>query len=777
LKGAIMREAFATRASIAFNYYRTIRNQTLILLGPIAMAGFVVAAIVAADQSQEIFRGIATPDDPATMCGSLLRDLQQIAVSLRRPDSLLLFASAVACALSFWHWSRFTLSALGQTDAGNPPLTLLIASHAPRLIGASPLAALSVAFWCARLDGGCALNANLAASAVLYAILAVAFYWFFAGRRVTNPNKMRVVAGKKNVKVTLLALNVTARIVLGSSAILWIVLVFAFALAPQWFGPHIGSATIFLLWGALFLAPVALVSLAARRTDLPIAGIVLSVAVIFALLNLNSNHGIDLVKLSKTMPAKHQTAKIDSDFVHWLQTRPDISKFKGRPYPVYLIAAEGGGIRAEYFAAITLAFLQDTCPKFAGHVYLINGVSGGAFGAGIFGGLLHEAERTPSQNSDGCAQSVPDEINLNGWYVKHADAIAGSDTLSPVLGSLFFDGSVQAFLPWGIPAFDNGHAQVRAIEAAWRNEMHDDLLTEPVVSLRRSDLGPWVIFSTTRVEDGMPYPVTGVQSEDTGPLASWFSYASKRLPSDQVSAAWAMSLSGRFPWVTPPGSAPGIAEQLPNSPAEQDLLPARFVDGGYYENSGSGILADAVLQLESDPAVTNALREKKLSVAFHIIVLSNGDAVTNASSANASSSSQAQGVHGISLMVSGGLGDVLDPVRTLMNVRAAHAELTVDRLMEVETRNPMRNGSACPSDTRPPGLEPSTTLIVQRIQLLKGAVPIPLGWYLAEGAKRDMRRQLVVKSACTPTNMLNGETVPFAGMNRCTIQCVLDSVR
>ncbi len=68
-------------------------------------------------------------------------------------------------------------------------------------------------------------------------------------------------------------------------------------------------------------------------------------------------------------------------------------------YPVFIIAAEGGGIYAASAAATMLAILQDAVPEFSEHVFAISGVSGGAIGAAIFRALDHPTQPKTSADS------------------------------------------------------------------------------------------------------------------------------------------------------------------------------------------------------------------------------------------------------------------------------------------------------------------------------------------------------------------------------------------
>src|SRR5262249_39717770 len=76
-------------------------------------------------------------------------------------------------------------------------------------------------------------------------------------------------------------------------------------------------------------------------------------------------------------------------FYQWYDKREDREHFaeKGKPYPVYIVAAEGGGMYAGYHVASFLGRMQDFCPNFAEHTFAVSSVSGGSLGAGVFATL------------------------------------------------------------------------------------------------------------------------------------------------------------------------------------------------------------------------------------------------------------------------------------------------------------------------------------------------------------------------------------------------------
>ena len=74
--------------------------------------------------------------------------------------------------------------------------------------------------------------------------------------------------------------------------------------------------------------------------------------------------------------AKRPLPDVGSEFLRWLETRQDKEKYASGHYPVFVVAAQGGGLYAAHHTARVLAILQDECPAFAQHVFAISGVLG-----------------------------------------------------------------------------------------------------------------------------------------------------------------------------------------------------------------------------------------------------------------------------------------------------------------------------------------------------------------------------------------------------------------
>ncbi|MDX2308892.1 MAG: hypothetical protein NW216_11685 [Hyphomicrobium sp.] len=129
-----------------------------------------------------------------------------------------------------------------------------------------------------------------------------------------------------------------------------------------------------------------------RRVNWPILLSLASVVFIVGLVQWSQSKG------PPDVGASHQASSmtgLKSDWNKWLNARKsDIEAFQkdgNRPYPVFIVAAQGGGIYAAAGIAALTTKLQETCPSFARHVFAVSAVSGGALGATVVHAELQAA--------------------------------------------------------------------------------------------------------------------------------------------------------------------------------------------------------------------------------------------------------------------------------------------------------------------------------------------------------------------------------------------------
>ena len=254
---------------------------------------------------------------------------------------------------------------------------------------------------------------------------------------------------------------------------------------------------------------------------------------------------------------------------------------RGKPKLV-LVAASGGGIRAAVWTAAMLDGLDKAVgPRFAKHIKIVGGASGGMVAAGLMAG---------------------DKVRpAAGRSLAH---VLGKDGLWPVLQTYLVRDFPSLFLPF-YRDWDRGYS----LEAAWhRNapalapgdkspwrttfaELH---------AAERAGLAPALIFSPLLVEDGRRLLISNL---DLGDLATESAptlgvgadgkpdFGREQLSCQAVEffrlfpaaharfeVGTAARLNATFPFVSP-------SVNLPTVP------PRRVVDAGYFDNYGVNLLA------------------------------------------------------------------------------------------------------------------------------------------------------------------------------------------
>jgi cytochrome bd-type quinol oxidase subunit 2 len=290
--------------------------------------------------------------------------------------------------------------------------------------------------------------------------------------------------------------------------------------------------------------------------------------------------------------------------VDWYRDRKDKDAYANVPYPVYLIAAEGGGLYAAQFTANVLARLQDICPNFAQHVFAISSVSGGSLGASVFSSLAKKHARNGPWEPCKVGPTV---------FQDKVRKILNQDFLAPIVARAFFADILQVFLPRAllVPQFSRGRALEESIEHAWaqvEGEANNPFSAPFLSHWRSDDAGPALLLNTTSVNDGRQVVVTPMGSDTNVVNEAGQLHLVPGFPTDQdLTLGAAVGLSGRFPWILPVATIGDTGLAL--------------VDGAYFEGSG----------VEALSMVRNALRQFEVKptgpgdtdpyISVHVIVI------------------------------------------------------------------------------------------------------------------------------------------------------------
>lgn len=649
---------------------------------PLLMVGAVLVFLMVSAQGQDVVRALAERESGGR------NDWQRV----------LFFLAVLAWAIYAWYWARVMLRLAFPGVPGNEARFHALRTWMPRLLGT--LATLGVAAALALAARGYTGDEHAAVRALLYGYA----FWCLLGalaflaavtlrRRLTRfvlgrvsgraPPRMQGAMDLLRVSRTsevqygtsdMRGLGRATLLVLAATLLAAVLLLVLFVFALQASAPAFGTAAILILAATGWTAAGAALDLFGLRERVPVFTGLFVLAVLCS--PLNDNHAVRT--LEGPPPARADLRALLRD---WMAAQPA----NAGAYPIYLVHAEGGGIRAAWWTASVLGELQGTIPQFERRLFSLSGVSGGSLGSAVFAALLAE-------------QRAGNPVIAK----QKAQAILGEDFLAPVAAAMLYPDLLQRLLPFAVPHFDRALALEEAWERAWRTYIPgSDRFAEPMARLREGPgWAPVLFLNATWVETGKRIiasqaAISPVDFVDTEDAQAFFAPRALRLSS-------AVHMSARFTYVSPAGTLTRDGEKH-----------GRVVDGGYFENSGATTtleIALAVNAMANDPAEDPRWR-KAVPTVIHISNEPRNPAFPPETLAN--------GPHHPRIAPATWMPEVLSPLKTMLSTREARGTFASETLhWHVGDENYFHFG------------------------LCRESANVPLGWVLSSSTRRNMNSQL-----------------------------------
>nr|WP_295872435.1 patatin-like phospholipase family protein [uncultured Chitinophaga sp.] len=276
------------------------------------------------------------------------------------------------------------------------------------------------------------------------------------------------------------------------------------------------------------------------------------------------------VKLTTAKNGNHYEARpsLDTYLRAWLRTRPVMAD---STYDVYFVMANGGASRSAYWTAAVLGEIEDASirqrpeDRFSRHVFCLSGTSGGGVGVATFFSMLR------------------DRTHERPLYAKSAMTYLKQDyfsyTFARMLGPDFFRYIIRTSR-----AGDRAAALEESFERS-ADVAGDSLYRVPFDAAMSSFPAmqadtvflPVLCINTTRMQDGNPGVVTNLQL-DAGIFNNRVDVLSLLRHDSDITITSGAILGARFPYLSPAGR---IQNQY-------------FVDGGYFDNSGAGVIQEII---------------------------------------------------------------------------------------------------------------------------------------------------------------------------------------
>ena len=397
----------------------------------------------------------------------------------------------------------------------------------------------------------------------------------------------------------------------------------------------------------------------------------------------NDNHQLRTFPNQK--PADGET--VSENFSRWLEARADSGE-NAHSRPVFMAAAEGGGIRAAYWTAIVLTALQDRNPDFGNDLYAFSGVSGGSLGGAVFNALLKEDHSPAGVN---CSGSQVYATGTNPASMQAcAEAVLGHDFLSPTIAAMLYPDMTQRFLPFPIPKLDRARALENAWNVGWSRQFNSRPFAESFHEIWQTPGThlPALFLNGTSVETGKRIITSNIKIDQTFSDADDFFAINEQA----VPLSTAVHNSARFTFVSPAGLIKKNDDQW-----------GRIVDGGYFENSGTTTTADIF------ESIKEVIQEKQIKPVFIMITNDPNQCTTWQPCEQPEPSNM--------------LSEILAPLQSILNTRSSRGSFAREKMKQM--------------------IESHGGIFWEfGLQNAKLKGPLPLGWELSEAAQDVMRDDL-----------------------------------
>lgn len=598
----------------------------------------------------------------------------------------------------------------------------------PRMIGALPAFGIAIGMGRASIEASPGVQTGLLVGAGVALFIGLARLYLSWRRTTRDPHLYDDLRSSW--------LRVDRRIGL---SLLTVALIAGLMTMPVQLTQHVGALTIMCFFLTALAFGVSQLTYINDRYAIPGVTLLILAMVAWSLFDLNDNHTVRLLEKSEGQGLVSARALVPTDeplektFDSWLKSRQDRQFFQdlNKPYPVYVVAAQGGGLYAAYQASVFLARMQDACPNFAQHVFGVSGVSGGAVGATIFTALAkrHAENAAIANPAEGCGAPP---ANWDASIEARADAMLRQDFLTPLISALLFPDFFARFSPVPIPSFSRAIALENGFEQAWRSTHPEDgedapnALEDGLLSYWSPEgVAPALFINTTEADTGRrmilsPLPELGERQRNYAQLA-WRDQGANA-PDMRLSTA--MILSARFPWITPAGSIDIFhRNSLTDEPVRRK---ARLVDGGYFENSGIETASDVLRVLQR--------KEEQGLIELHLIAF-------DLTEDRARTPTYA-------------LGELTTPIKALLRTRSARAPLARERArraFDSRCRYIRLPGFTPPETATSDELCPSNAVEnseIWSVSLNDYEYDFQLGWILSDETLSRISRQLGSVSSC-----------------------------
>lgn len=723
--GKGLRETIAAHGGVVESV-KDVFAGLFVIRGAVFAGLFGAVALSLPDQTIEIYRILALDRSASEGLGRMLAA----------------YAALFVASATLWYVARRATEKCTNLDTDGDRIAERTLRWVPRLLTLLLPAAVSVGlFFGIREEGGAAtleaidlqaLDRTLLAEIGLSILCGVVLFIFTIARHQIPALRPRVPdaakpPGRKRLDRRGL-FDWKMDLVLLATAI---AIVAACVILPVRVAQQIGTLPPFLMFVALLTVGLSGLFAFDDRKNMPVTWMLVGLFALFSYKDWGAKN------LLTTMERTADIPMVDTAFRRWYEARVDKDDFASRdePYPVFIVAAPGGGVYSAQFTATVLARLQDLCPRFAHHTFAISGVSGGSLGAAVFSSLVHDLSPQTVENARCDLSLAPQPMRTfaPGAGRTHERSVLefmARDFMAPISTAALFLDLPQRAIPYPLPFLPNrADALERAFEMAWddvsapRHPMaaKDNRLAAPFLShWDPKGSAPALMLNATEASRGhrvviAPFEL-GLRQSDVMLMRRLLSFHKELADAEggprDISLSTAVGISARFPWV------------LPAAPVGK----LRLLDGAIFENSGIETAMDLIAELKRydvdfgrEEGAGRPLGAPRIRIT--LIVIHNFD-------------DYQPGGGRVPAWFSA-------PIHALLNAREARSSFALARADDALCQE---RGGSCIMSAEPHRARAGRALMSLYLDHVE--TPLTLGWHLSSATRALIERQSSSPAAC-----------------------------
>ena len=375
--------------------------------------------------------------------------------------------------------------------------------------------------------------------------------------------------------------------------------IFAASFTSLPFARHMGPIAVVLLGLGIFAGSLNCINLISLRIRLNVFVMLLFLAWFFGAI-LPDPYEVKLEAAPKANYFNHRLAYSEY-FNKWFERHKKIlENEKVTAYPVYFVLADGGASRSGYWVASVLGAWEDQSishggdDTFSKHLFCLSGASGGSVGNATFYALLKFNQGAGASNE------------------ARAKAFLKNDFLSYTLAHYLGPDMLHHLLPF-LPYSDRAGALAYSLAKSSEDSLYGAFNLKVSQVIDTTATLPIIFLNVTSVQRGEPSVVSSIKlfglSKRLDILDTLDKLGNNNVNMGDMSFSTATILSARFPYVSPAGK----------------IGNGYYVDGGYFDNSGSGVVQELLegihTIIKNDTSHINRALYSKLK--FKVIHISN----------------------------------------------------------------------------------------------------------------------------------------------------------